>query len=37
MRMLANLLYVYDLDGDTEKHGMVKSWMDALGAGASGQ
>lgn len=37
MRMLANLLYVYDLDGDTEKHGMVKCWMDALGAGASGQ
>lgn len=35
MRMLANLLYVYDLDGNSEKHGMVKRWMDALGAGAS--
>jgi hypothetical protein len=35
MRMLANLLYVYDLDGELEKHGMVKGWMDALSAGAS--
>lgn len=35
MRMLANLVYVYDLDGETAKHDMVKSWMDALSAGAS--
>lgn len=35
LRMLANLLYVYDLDGESEKYGMVKSWMNALGAGAS--
>lgn len=34
-RMLANLLYVYDLDGEPEKHAMVKRWMDALGAAAS--
>jgi hypothetical protein len=33
MRTLANLLYVYDLDADTERHGMVKSWMDALACG----
>ena len=33
MRILANLLYVYDLDGDTKRHGMVKSWMDALACG----
>ena len=35
LRMLANLLYVYDLDGETEKHEMVKCWMDALSGGAS--
>jgi hypothetical protein len=33
MRILANLLYVYDLDGDCERHGLVKSWMDALACG----
>jgi regulator of sirC expression with transglutaminase-like and TPR domain len=33
MRILANLLYVYDLDGDTERHGMVRTWMDALACG----
>jgi len=33
MRILANLLYVYDLDGDSERHGLVKSWMDALACG----
>jgi regulator of sirC expression with transglutaminase-like and TPR domain len=33
MRMLANLLYVYDLDGDTAKHERVKSWMDAIACG----
>ncbi len=35
LRMLANLLYVYDLDGEAEKHEMVKCWMDALSGGAS--
>jgi len=33
MRILANLLYVYDLDGDSERHGLVKSWMGALTCG----
>lgn len=33
MRILANLLYVYDLDGDCTRHGLVKSWMDALACG----
>ena len=33
MRILANLLYVYDLDGDSERHALVKSWMDALACG----
>jgi hypothetical protein len=33
MRILANLLYVYDLDGDFARHGLVKSWMDALACG----
>jgi len=35
MRILANLLYVYDLDGDIERHGMVKGWMDALACGVA--
>lgn len=30
LRMLANLLYVYDLDGMQEKHDRIKSWMDAI-------
>lgn len=30
LRMLANLLYVYDLDGEDEKRDRVKSWMDAI-------
>lgn len=33
MRILANLLYVYDLDGDSERHGQVKGWMNALACG----
>lgn len=33
MRILANLLYVYDLDGDCDRHILVKSWMDALACG----
>ena len=33
MRILANLLYVYDLDGETAKHERVKSWMDAIACG----
>jgi len=35
VRMLANLLYVYDLSGDDAKHQRVKSWMDALALGRS--
>ena len=35
MRILANLLYVYDLDGDSGRHGLVKGWMDALACGVS--
>lgn len=30
VRMLANLLYVYDLTGDCEKHGRVRGWIDCL-------
>ncbi|MEI8293635.1 MAG: transglutaminase-like domain-containing protein [bacterium] len=30
LRMLANLLYVYDLDEEHEKRERVKSWMDAI-------
>jgi len=30
LRMLANLLYVYDLDGENEKKDRVKEWMDAI-------
>jgi hypothetical protein len=28
--MLANLLYVYDLDEEDEKRDRVKSWMDVI-------
>jgi hypothetical protein len=28
--MLANLLYVYDLDEEDEKRDRVKEWMDAI-------
>lgn len=35
MRILANLLYVYDLDGDCMRHGLVKGWMEALACGVS--
>lgn len=35
MRILANLLYVYDLDGDSARHALVKSWMDALACGVA--
>lgn len=34
LRILANLLYVYDLDGETEKRNRIKGWMDALSAGS---
>jgi len=30
LRMLANLLYVYDLDEEDEKRDRVKEWMDAI-------
>jgi hypothetical protein len=30
LRMLANLLYVYDLDEEDEKRDRVKGWMDAI-------
>ncbi len=30
VRMLANLLYVYDLRGDCQKHALVRCWMQAL-------
>ena len=33
VRMLANLLYVYDLQGDCEKHERVRGWMQALKCG----
>lgn len=35
MRILANLLYVYDLDGDCGRHSLVKGWMDALACGVA--
>ncbi|MFA7345815.1 MAG: transglutaminase-like domain-containing protein [Terrimicrobiaceae bacterium] len=34
IRMLANLLYVYDLQGECQKHGRVRGWMQALKCGA---
>jgi hypothetical protein len=34
VRMLANLLYVYDLQGDCLKHARVRGWMQALKCGA---
>ena len=37
MRMLANLLYVYDLDADCGKHAKVKSWMGAISCGVAMQ
>ena len=30
LRMLANLLYVYDLDEEDEKRDRVKGWMDTI-------
>lgn len=30
LRMLANLLYVYDLDAECRKHDRVKTWMEAI-------
>lgn len=35
LRMLANLLYVYDLDGNNALHQRVKSWMSAIACGAA--
>ncbi len=32
IRILANLLYVYDLNGDREKHARVNTWIKALSA-----
>ena len=34
VRMLANLLYVYDLQGESKKHGRVRGWLQALRCGA---
>jgi regulator of sirC expression with transglutaminase-like and TPR domain len=34
LRMLANLLYVYDLDEEDEKRDRIKEWMDAISYGA---
>lgn len=34
LRMLANLLYVYDLHGECQKHERVLGWMQALKCGA---
>ncbi len=34
LRMLANLLYVYDLHGDCGKHQRVQGWMQSLKCGA---
>lgn len=34
VRMLANLLYVYDLQGDCQKHARVRGWMQGLKCGA---
>ena len=34
LRVLANLLYVYDLHADCTKHGLVRGWMQALKCGA---
>ena len=31
MRMLANLLFVFERTGEERKHGMVKGWLQALG------
>jgi len=30
MRLLANLLFVYEMDGDGERQTLVKGWMDAI-------
>lgn len=34
MRVLANLLYVYDLEGEVDKHARVLGWLAALKCGA---
>ena len=30
MRMLANLLFIFERAGDRRKHGLVMSWLKAL-------
>ena len=35
VRMLANLLYVYDLRGECQKHKRVRGWLQALKCGAA--
>jgi regulator of sirC expression with transglutaminase-like and TPR domain len=35
MRILANLLYVYEMDTDGERHALVKGWMDAISCGVA--
>lgn len=35
MRLLANLLYVYEMDADGERHALVKGWMDAISSGVA--
>ncbi len=33
VRVLANILYVYDITGDRAKHALVRGWIDALACG----
>ncbi len=35
LRLLANLLYVYEMDADGERHALVKGWMDAITCGVA--
>lgn len=35
MRLLANLLYVYEMDTDGERHALVKGWMEAITCGVA--
>jgi len=30
MRMLANLVFIFERSGEKEKHGLVMSWLKAL-------
>lgn len=37
VRMLANLLHIYDITGNCEKHGLVRGWIDSLICGRPGE